>query len=269
MRTLLLLFFYCQLTAQVGIGTNVPNSDAMLDVVNPSKGILLPRVSLESTISASPMTNHVEGMLVYNIAESASGISRVYPGLYYNDGNTWIRFNPNTIKIGELKHSFATNDHNGWFLMNGRNTGTLSATAQANAIALGFSSNLPNMEDIFLKAKSNSEVLGSVGGNQTFSINQNNLPNVNFQGSTNAAGNHNHNVDSYLGNENIGLLSTTALTLFITESVAKENATTTSRTTQADGNHTHTVSFNSGGTNVPVENVPKYMATNIFIYLGN
>ncbi|WP_026981254.1 hypothetical protein [Flavobacterium suncheonense] len=268
MQKLLLLLFYCHLTAQVGIGTNVPNSDAMLDVVNPSKGVLLPRVSLQSTISSSPMSNHVEGMMVYNTSENGSGISRVFPGLYYNDGNNWIRFNPNTVKIGELKHSFATSDHNGWYLMNGRNTNTLSANAQANATALGFSSNLPDMADIFLKAKSGSEVLGSVGGNQSFSIAQNNLPNVNFSGSTNGSGIHNHNVDSYLGNENIGLLSTTALTLFITESVAKENATTASRTTQSEGNHTHTVSFNSGGTDTPVDNVPKYMATNIFIYLG-
>jgi hypothetical protein len=268
MRKLLLLFFYCNLYSQVGIGTNVPNEDAMLDVVNSNKGILLPRVNLQQTDLPNPMASHVAGMIVYNTAQSGSDIKTVYPGLYYNNGNSWIRLNPNTVKIGELKHSFATSDHNGWYLLNGRNVSTLPANAQTNAITIGIPTNLPDGNDRFLKAKTGSETLGSSGGSQTFTIAQSNLPNVNFTGSTNAQGVHNHNLDSYVGSENIGLLSTTLLTLFVTEAVAKETMNTTSRTTQNSGTHTHTVSFNSGGSDTPVDKTPRYIATNIFIYLG-
>ncbi|MCL9805669.1 hypothetical protein NAT51_09050 [Flavobacterium amniphilum] len=268
MRKLLLILFYCNLSAQVGIGTIIPDSNAMLEVLTADKGILLPRVSLLSATSSSPLSSHTKGMVVYNTGQNGSGTSSVFPGLYYNDGNGWIRFNPNSVKVGDLKHSFATADHNGWFLLNGRATSTLAATPQANAVSLGYSANLPNGADLFLKGKTGSETLGAQGGNQTFTISQSNLPNINFTGSTNTTGSHSHSADSFLGDENIGLLTTNGLTAFITETVAKDGTTTTTKTTNSDGAHSHTVSFNSGGSNTPVENVPKYVATNIFIYLG-
>lgn len=268
MRKLLLLLFYCNLYSQVGIGTDNPNDDAILEVVNSNKGILLPRVALQQTDLSAPMSSHVAGMIVYNTAQSGMGLTTVYPGLYQNDGTSWIRLNPSTVKIGELKHSFASADHNGWYLLNGRSIATLSPTTQARAATIGIAANLPDATDRFLKAKTVSETLGTLGGNQSFSITQNNLPNVNFAGTTNTTGSHNHNVDSYLGTESIGLLSTTLLTLFITEAVAKETMTTLARKTQTTGAHTHSVSFNSGGTNTPVDRTPNYLATNIFIYLG-
>lgn len=262
------LFFCCSLLAQVGIGTPSPNENAILEVLNSEKGILLPRVALQETDLAYPMTNHVAGMIVYNTAQSGTGKTIVYPGLYYNNGQYWTRLNPNTVKIGELKHSFATADHNGWYLLDGRAKTSLPATAQANATSIGIGSNLLNGADQFLKAKNGAEVLGSTGGNATFVIAQNNLPNVNFTGTTNSSGIHNHNIDSYLGTEDIGLLSTSALTLFYTTAVAKESTNSTSTSTQTSGSHTHTVNFNSGGANAPVNRTPSYIATNIFIYLG-
>lgn len=268
MRKLLLILFFCNLNAQVGIGTITPDSNAMLEVLTVDKGILLPRVSLLSTTSSSPLSSHTKGMVVYNTGQNGTGTSTVFPGLYYNDGNGWIRFNPNTTKIGDLKYSLATVDHSGWFLLNGRATSTLTATPQANAVSLGYTANLPDGADLFLKGKTGSETVGAQGGNQSFSIAQSNLPNINFTGTTNTTGAHTHNADSFAGDENIGLLSTNALTLYVTEPVAKDGTTTTTKTTDSDGAHTHTVSFNSGGSNTPVENVPKFVATNIFIYLG-
>jgi len=268
MHKLLLLLFYCNLYSQVGIGTTTPNDDAILDVVSTDKGILLPRIQLQSTDLPTPMASHVAGMTIYNTALGGTGLTTVYPGLYYNNGSAWIRLNPNTVKIGEYKHSFATSDHNGWYLLDGRAVSSLPANAQTNASAIGIASNLPDGKDQFLKAKTGSETLGTSSGSQTFTIAQSNLPNVNFTGTTNSLGAHTHNLDSYLGSENIGLLSTTALTVFYTESVAKETMTTTARTTQADGSHTHTVNISSGGSNTPVNRTPSYLATNIFIYLG-
>lgn len=269
MRKILLLLISSSLYSQVGIGTIAPNQDAMLEVMSSSKGILLPRISLTQTNLPDPMLNHSKGMVVYNTALNGTGTTTVYPGLYYNNGIKWIRFTPNTVKIGEFKHSLATSDHNGWYLLDGRVISSLPSNAQSNAALLGFTTNLIDGANKFLKGKTGSETLGSSTGSSTFNITQNNLPNINFTGSTNTAGTHLHNVDSFIGMENIGLLSTSVLTLFTIESVAKETSTTTNKTTQISGNHTHSVTFNSGGTNTPVDRTPKYMATNLFIYLGN
>ena len=268
MRKLLLLLFYSSLYPQVGIGTAAPNDDTILEVVSADKGILLPQVPLKSIDQTYPLNAHVAGMVVYNTAQDGIGTKIVYPGLYYNDGTSWIRLNPNTVKIGEIKHSFATADHKGWYLLNGRAKNTLPVIAQTNATTVGIGSNLPDGADRFLKAKTGAESLGSCGGNQTFTISQTNLPNVNFTGTTNSAGAHTHSVDSYIGTENIGLLSTTALTLFYTAAVAKESMSTTTKTSEVSGAHSHTVSFNSGGSSTPVDKTPRYVATNIFIYLG-
>lgn len=269
MHKLLLFLFTGSLYAQIGIGTSTPNDDAILEVVSSDKGILLPRVNLISTSSSAPLLSHVAGMIVFNTAQNGTSNEIVYPGLYYNDGVSWLRLNPNTIKIGELKHSFATADHQGWYLLNGRSVTTLPAKAQGNATLLGFGATIPDGTDRFLKAKTGSESLASSGGTNYITLTQSNLPNVNFTGSTNSAGDHSHSVDSYVGTENIGLLSTTALTVFYTAAVAKESMTTAARTSQASGNHTHSVSFSSGGSSVPVDTTPQYLATNIFIYLGN
>jgi len=52
-----------------------------------NKGFLMPRVSLISTKESAPLKTHVEGMQVYNYAH----VNDVAPGVYYNDGNQWIK----------------------------------------------------------------------------------------------------------------------------------------------------------------------------------
>jgi hypothetical protein len=88
----LLLFAGSFLTvrSQVKIGNNpgTINANAVLDVESTTKGILLPRLGLTSTGSASPLSAHVAGMLVYNTATA----NDVAPGLYYNDGGKWVQF---------------------------------------------------------------------------------------------------------------------------------------------------------------------------------
>lgn len=80
--------------AQVKIGGNgVPNPNAMLDVESSNKGFLPPRVELEATDQADPLTSFTAaaGITVYNIATKGSGNTAVSPGYYYNDGTKWIR----------------------------------------------------------------------------------------------------------------------------------------------------------------------------------
>lgn len=80
--------------AQVKIGGNgIPNPNAMLDVESDEKGFLPPRVELEATDQADPLTSFTAaaGITVYNIATKGSGNTAVSPGYYYNDGTKWIR----------------------------------------------------------------------------------------------------------------------------------------------------------------------------------
>ena len=77
--------------AQVGIGNTNPNPNALLEIGDgtDSGGIILPRVALSSLISFSPLTSHIEGMIVYNTSDTGD----VSPGFYYNDGACWCRIN--------------------------------------------------------------------------------------------------------------------------------------------------------------------------------
>lgn len=83
------VLFSAVVSAQVKIGgtDGTPNANAMLEVEATDKGVLLPRVELESTTSANPLSAHVEGMTVYNTA----AVGDVTPGQYYNDGTKWNR----------------------------------------------------------------------------------------------------------------------------------------------------------------------------------
>ena len=89
-QLVILLCIACNsMNAQLAIGTPLPNASAMLDVESDSKGVLIPRVSLESTTDNTTITNgNVESLLVYNIQT----INDVRPGYYYWKNNTsWVR----------------------------------------------------------------------------------------------------------------------------------------------------------------------------------
>ena len=85
--------------AQVTIGSmNTPSQSSLLDLKETAggtstKGLLLPRVSLQSTTSPSPMSSHEKGMFVYNTATTTTGVNDVTPGVYYDDGSQWVRDN--------------------------------------------------------------------------------------------------------------------------------------------------------------------------------
>jgi len=90
---LLMMQTGANLQAQVRVGGRVAsNPNAVLDLnandtSSGSRGLLLPRVALISAANATPLMEHIEGMLVYNTATS----NDVSPGPYYNDGTKWIR----------------------------------------------------------------------------------------------------------------------------------------------------------------------------------
>ncbi len=81
--------------AQVGMPTNNPNKDAVLDLNRTdgtsAKGLLLPKVVLTGLANATPMTAHVAGMHVWNTATGGSGATAFSPGEYFNNGSKWVR----------------------------------------------------------------------------------------------------------------------------------------------------------------------------------
>lgn len=237
------------------------NADAILHLEsqNNDKGFLLVRVALTSTDSFSPLSSHERGIVVYNIATTSVPLG-VTPGLYYNDGTKWIRLSKSEIQFGDIKNSYQSTDHNGWYLLDGRATTTLSSTAKAVASGLNFTTSLPNASDQLLKNKTGSQNLATLSGVNTFTLTQANLPNINFTGTTNVTGDHTH---TYLDNP------VTTQTASLGTNNPLLGTTEVTRSTDSSGNHNHTFSLPLGGSSTPVDLKPRSLVTNIFIYLGN
>lgn len=272
------VFLFIQFLAfsQVGIGTITPNSDSILELYSTDKGLLITRVNLTTTASFNPLTAHVAGMIVYNTATAGAGTTAVTPGFYYNDGSQWIRLEPLTTTIGDTKHSLATADHLGWYLLDGRAKATLPANAQTNATSIGFGANIPNATDRILKAKSGAEALMATGGSNAVTISQANLPNLNLAGTTSSNGSHSHTYNDIhnAGSTNLSILGgllavLVSLGLDILYNEVSDNTTSTSAASVSgsSGAHTHTATVASGGSGTAISKV-NHLVTNVFVYLG-
>lgn len=66
------------LSAQVGVGTNAPNSSSMLDVNSTTKGVLFPRMTNSQMLA---IISPVVGLQVYNTDANC---------MYYYDGAKWM-----------------------------------------------------------------------------------------------------------------------------------------------------------------------------------
>ena len=119
---------------------NAPiNPDALLELQTAKKGLLLPRVKLDSTSSFSPMTARVEGMTVYNTVAAGSGTTAVTPGYYYNDGTKWVRLY--SIPVGGTSGQMLTTDGSGgtsWKSVTQTITQNVSVTSMVDANILGY-----------------------------------------------------------------------------------------------------------------------------------
>ncbi|KFF23605.1 hypothetical protein [Chryseobacterium vrystaatense] len=89
---LLFLLFNHFIHAQVGIGTPNPDPSAMLQVNSKNKGMLLPSVSLASSIDKITIENPAEGLIVWN-----NGLGSVMePGFYYWSKSKWNMLSTNS-----------------------------------------------------------------------------------------------------------------------------------------------------------------------------
>jgi len=83
------------LSAQVGVLTSNPDASSQLDIVSSTKGLLIPRIVLSSSLSdPSPVNSPAEGLLVFN-----SGGAQLQ-GFYYWEGSKWVLIKtPNAQEI--------------------------------------------------------------------------------------------------------------------------------------------------------------------------
>lgn len=98
LNTLLLILLTGMFHAKSGIaqtlGINttgaIPDSSAMLDILSPNRGLLIPRVSLTSTTDTTTIANPAISLLVYNTNAAITGGSGL--GYYYYNGTLWMNF---------------------------------------------------------------------------------------------------------------------------------------------------------------------------------
>ena len=74
----------------INADASLPNNSAMLDVKNPNKGILIPRVALTGTNDMFTITSPANSLLVYNTTAAGSGSNAITAGYYYWTG-AWTR----------------------------------------------------------------------------------------------------------------------------------------------------------------------------------
>lgn len=80
------------INGQVGINTATPDPSAILDLSQSSKpgGLKLPAVALQSTTDVTTISNPATGLMVFNIANSGTGLGVVTAGSIYKfNGTVW------------------------------------------------------------------------------------------------------------------------------------------------------------------------------------
>ena len=82
----------------VGINTSTPDASAVLDIVSTNKGILVPRIALNSNTDKTIINNPATGLLIFN-----TGLSTLtYVGYVYWNGSEWRSFNGLSLASGTV-----------------------------------------------------------------------------------------------------------------------------------------------------------------------
>ncbi len=168
--------------------------------------------------------------------------------------------------IGDVKPSYSTSDHNGWYLLNGRPMSALPLTAQQNAAnILGITNSLPDAAGKYSIGATNAP--GTDEGSNTVVLTRNNFPVFNFIYSTDTTGGHGHNVTYDLIRTNTVNGGPNNIHAYWISGSIVGGLTYARASASISHNHTYTVS--SGGSAAPVDIRPRALHFNYFIYLGS
>ncbi|MFV0248066.1 MAG: hypothetical protein ACK5H1_03780 [Tenacibaculum sp.] len=196
-----------------------------------------------------------KGSLMYNTDDNQ---------IYKYNGASWLPVHKEH-DYGDIKYSVQPLDHSGWYILDGREISLLPNKAQQQAKALGFTTKLPDAKDRVLKHPNTNQSIGYIGGKATTTLTQGNLPDVNFAGSTDTSGDHNHKYSSrthyYLSDKSISTGENDQYAIGAPEDFVYPE-------TLRSGTHSHNIRVNSGGSNQAFERYQPYLAVNTFIYLG-
>ena len=90
-------------SGNIGIGTT-PTASTILDMSSiTNKAMEAPNVNLSAT-NVATIASPATGAMVFNTATAGSGLTAVFPGYYYWDGLSWVRF----TNGGQSSQSFFT-----------------------------------------------------------------------------------------------------------------------------------------------------------------
>jgi hypothetical protein len=239
-------------------GTYYRSGNGILTIISPS----IPGAAASNTetliVSVDPTCSPIAaGTGPYT---SAGGIDETFTQEY---SETAVAAMSKTGKLipGDVKYSELTNDHDGWYLMNGRNISGISNISAKQAATTIFGSTLPDMDNKYMIADYSTGTRMTTIGQNTFTV-----ANANIQAatlSTTSNGDHSHTFNDYYGgaNDNSGINTSETPGDGDYPSTSFVNSTTT------NGAHTHNVTI---GTASPssIDNRPVSKKMYAFVYLG-
>ncbi len=100
----------------VGISSSffIPDTSAGLEINFADKGLLIPRVAIQSTTATTPVSSPAQSLLIYNTNTSGTVPYNVFPGFYYWDTtgvDSWVRM-AEYNKVWLLGGNYNTNPSN-------------------------------------------------------------------------------------------------------------------------------------------------------------
>ena len=95
----------CAQSVAINTDGTAPQASAMLDIKNPNKGILIPRVALTGTVDLTTIPSPAVSLMVYNTA-TTTGNNSVTPGYYYWNGSLWLQLTTNGISFIQENSGF-------------------------------------------------------------------------------------------------------------------------------------------------------------------
>ncbi|WP_379009612.1 hypothetical protein [Parapedobacter sp. GCM10030251] len=173
-------------------------------------------------------------------------------------------------RYGDVRFSYLSTDHDGWYLLNGRTLSALPADAQARAANLGITSNLPNATGLYAK----QGAPGTITGATDVTLATANMPDFTLSGTTTFSS-HFHgfvspgfSVIRGTNATNVGTSPSAWSWQLAGGSAPGSVSRSRTYTSSENGAHSHTISVSTGGSNTPIPLNPTFLQLNYFIYLG-